>query len=104
MSITAEYLSSVLNTVVDRESRKRNRLFRVASLSQSFSSGFSTTRFFDNDLFASRLCHQLPQYIVWYPDPYSQRTDAMTQNWNVGHPYAFPPFSMISRVLLKIKQ
>ena len=28
----------------------------------------------------------------------------MIQNWNIGLPYAFPPFSMISRVLLKIKQ
>ena len=28
----------------------------------------------------------------------------MMQNWNIGLPYAFPLFSMISRVLLKIKQ
>ena len=28
----------------------------------------------------------------------------MIQNWNIGLPYAFPPFSMISRALLKIKQ
>ena len=48
MAITAKYLSSVLNTVADRESRKKNRLFRVASSSQSFSSGFSTTRFSNN--------------------------------------------------------
>ena len=38
------------------------------------------------------------------PDPYSQGTDATIQNWNIGLPYAFPPSSMISRVLLKIKQ
>ena len=48
MAITAEYLSSVLNTVADRESRRKTRLFRVASSFQSFSSGFSTTRFSDN--------------------------------------------------------
>ena len=104
MAITAEYLPSVLKTVADRESRKKTRLFRVGSLSQSFSSGFSTTRFSDKRVFASCLCHQLPQYIAWHPDPYSQGTDAMIQNWNIGLPYAFPPFSMISRVLLKIKQ
>ena len=33
-----------------------------------------------------------------------QGIDAMIQNWNMALPYAFPPFSMISRVLLKIKQ
>ena len=32
------------------------------------------------DLFAFCLCHQLPQYIAWHPDPYSQGTDAMIQN------------------------
>ena len=28
----------------------------------------------------------------------------MIQNWNIGLPYAFPPFSIISRVFLKIKE
>ena len=46
------------------------------------------------DLFASRLSYQLSQYIVWNPDPYSQGTDAMIQNWNIGIPYAFSPFSI----------
>ena len=32
------------------------------------------------NLFASHLCHHLPQYIAWHPDPYSQGTDAMIQN------------------------
>ena len=48
MSITEEYLPSALNTVAERESRKKNRPFRVAISSQSFSSGFSTTRFYNN--------------------------------------------------------
>ena len=41
--------------------------------------------------------------IAWHPGPYSQGTDAMMQYWNTGLPYAFLPFSMISRVLLKNK-
>ena len=40
MAITAEYLPSILNTVADRESRKKSRLFRVASSFQRFLSGF----------------------------------------------------------------
>ena len=47
MAITAEYLPSVLNIVADRIKNK-TRLFRVTSLSQSFSSGFSTTKFSNN--------------------------------------------------------
>ena len=34
----------------------------------------------------------------------SLRTDAMIQNLNMSLPFAFPPFSMISRVFLKTKQ
>ena len=48
MSNTAEYLPSVLNTIAERESRKKNRLLRLASSSQSFSSGFLTSRFSEN--------------------------------------------------------
>ena len=50
MYITVEYLPSGLNTVAARESsqEKKNRLFRVASSSQSFSRVFLITRFSDN--------------------------------------------------------
>ena len=75
LSIIAEYLPPAPNTVEDKQLRKK-RLFRVASPSQSFSNVFSTTY-----LFASCLCHQLPQRIVQYPDPYNQRTKTTKQNW-----------------------
>ena len=42
------------------------------------------------DLFASRLCHHLPQYAAWKPDPNSIVTDPMQQCWNKIFPYAFP--------------
>ena len=77
MDITAEYLPSVLNTVAERESRKKTdspewllhpKVFLVVSRQL----GSPTI-----DIFYSCLCHQLPQYIAWHPDPYSQGTDAM---------------------------
>ena len=104
MAITAEYLPSVLNTVADRESRKKPDSSEWLLHPKVFQAVSQLLGSPPIDLFASRLCHQLPQYIAWHPDPYSQGTDAMIQNWNIGLPYAFPPFSMISRVLLKIKQ
>ena len=103
MSITAEYLPSVLNTVTDRESRE-NRLFRVASSSQSFQAVSCLLGSPTIDEFASCLCHQLTKYIAWHPSSYSQGTDAVIQNWSICLPYAFPSFSMISWVLLEIKQ
>ena len=55
ISIAAGYLPSVLSIIVNRESKKtktkqnkKNRHFRVSSWSQSFPSGFWTTRFSNN--------------------------------------------------------
>ena len=104
MSIATEYLTSVLNTVAYRESRKKNRLFRVLLHPKVFQVVFQLVDSLTIDLFASRLYNQLPQYIAWHPDSYSQGTDAMMQNWNIGLPCVFPHFSMVSRVLLKIIQ
>ena len=104
MSITAEHLPSVLNTVVDRKSRKKNIFFKVDSSSQSFSSHFSTTRLSDN----RSICF-LPM-----PSPtsiYSLASRSLQSVDRCNHTklehgsfLCISPFSMISRVLLKITQ
>ena len=53
---------------------------------------------------ASRLSHQLPKYFAWRPDPYSQGIDAMQHPWGSKYLYALPLFSMINKVLNKVKQ
>ena len=69
-----------------RIKKKTIRLFRVASPSQSFSSGFPT----------------MPSATSTYSlaSRFLQSGDRCNDtNWNIGLPYAFPPFIMISRVL-----
>ena len=39
------------------------------------------------DLFASRLSAQLPWYIAWKLDPYSQVTDVMQEIWSNQYLY-----------------
>ena len=102
IAITAEYLPSVLNTVADRQPRKKTDFSEWLVHPKVFQAVSQLLGSLTIDLFASRLFHQLPQYVAWHPDPYSQGTDAMIQNWNIGFPYAFPPFGMISTVLLEI--
>ena len=51
------------------------------------------------DLFAFRLCHQLSQYTAWKPYPNSFETDIIQQDWNKMFALAFPPFSLIGRVM-----
>ena len=56
------------------------------------------------DLFASRMSHQPPVYMTWKPDPGSQESNAMYQPWSKMFPHAFPPFSLIPRVLSKLRK
>ena len=56
------------------------------------------------DLFASLLNFQLPKYCARNRDPQAWKVDAMSFCWSGLHLYAFPPFSMLPRVLEKISQ
>ena len=58
----------------------------------------------DVDLFASRLNYQVESYVSWRADPSSVHIDAFTLDWSAYTCfYAFPPFSLIDRVLTKIE-
>jgi hypothetical protein len=54
------------------------------------------------DLFASRLNKQLKLYCSWKPDPDAKFINAFSFQWT-GYYYAFPPFSLISRTLQKVR-
>ena len=53
---------------------------------------------------SSRFCHQLPRYIAWKPDQGSIVTDAFLHHRHREYSFAFPPFSLVSRVLRKMIQ
>ena len=55
------------------------------------------------DLFASRLNKQLDCYVSWKPDPFAWTEDAFTFGWSKFFVYAFPPFTLIGRILQKIE-
>lgn len=106
-TISAEYLPSALNQEADWESRHNSdpsdwklcpHIFRMISCHFGHP---------DVDLFASRLCHQMKNYLSWKPDPFSKGTDAMQHTWSMHLGrilYAFPPFSLVPRVLNKLIQ
>ena len=56
------------------------------------------------DLFATVLNHCLLVYFSPMVDLQSAGTDAMLQTWDSLQAYAFPPFGLISRVLVKVQQ
>ena len=55
------------------------------------------------DLFATRINRQFPCFLSFKPDPEAFAVDAFTIDWSTYKFYAFPPFSMIPRVLRKIQ-
>ena len=55
------------------------------------------------DLFATSINHHLPVYFSPMYDPMSAGTDAMLQSWDGLQAYAFPPFSLLPRVLAKVR-
>ena len=56
----------------------------------------------DIDLFASSRNAKLPVYISWLPDRLAYAVDAFTVSWRDLNFNAFPPFSLLPRVLAKI--
>jgi hypothetical protein len=55
----------------------------------------------DVDMFATRLNCQIKPFVSWRPDPECMAVDAFTVDWKRLLIYAFPPFSIIQRVLSK---
>ncbi|KAG7298972.1 hypothetical protein JYU34_017443 [Plutella xylostella] len=54
------------------------------------------------DLFASVQNAKYPRYSSWKHDPDAELIDAFTFSWQSLNFYAFPPFSLVARVLQKI--
>ena len=56
------------------------------------------------DLFATHLNTKCDRYVSWQPDPGAVATDAFSFPRSDCFYYAFPPFSLIPRVLAKVRQ
>ena len=57
-----------------------------------------------DDLFASRTNTQFPLYVSYLPDPGVYAVDAFSLHWGDLTFYCFPPFSILPRVLRKIRE
>ena len=58
----------------------------------------------DIDLFASRLNCQLHPFVSWQPEPGAWAINAFSICWADFMFYAFPPFSILGKVLAKVQQ
>lgn len=103
INIYASYIKSRDNVFADEESRNTN-IDTEWELNDSdfelIKKCFGTPHI---DLFASRINKKCEMYVSWKRDPYAFDIDALTLHWGKYFFYAFPPFSLMTKCLQKIK-
>ena len=104
ITVEAHYLPGSLNTEADFWSRHHQgsaewQLNRT--LFKRIQHHFRPSR---TDLFATRINAQLDQFISWLPEPSAAATDAFALDWRNLDGCAFPPFSLLSRVINQVRR
>ena len=102
--LLSSFIPGVQNVEADRLSRTLTPNTEWSLLEHHFSKVQALYPDINFDLFASRLNAKLPRYASWYPDPSASICDAFTFDWSTICAYAFPPFSLIGRVLQKVQE
>lgn len=98
----ASYISSEENRIADQQSRIVAIETEWCLSIKCFKKIITKFGKPDIDLFASKANAKCNKYISWKKDPDSVAIDAFTIAWSNFNFYAFPPFSIVLRVLQKI--
>lgn len=101
--VFATYISSIDNFEADRESRKLKIETEWELANYAFDEIVKKFGYPDIDLFASYRNKKCKKYISWTKDSQAITVDSFTVSWSDYFFYAFPPFSLILRVLRKIQ-
>lgn len=101
-SLFASYINTKDNIEADLESRckKIDTEYELSNI--AFQKICNKFGYPEIDLFATELNKKCKRYISWKPDPGSVDVDSFTISWTNYFFYAFPPFSMILKMLNKI--
>lgn len=100
--IFASYIKSSENVVADDQSRIVSTETEWELASFAFIKINREFGPFEVDLFATHVNSKCASFVSWFPDPFAVAVDAFTQDWSTCYFYAFPPFSIITKVLRKI--
>ncbi len=102
--VSAAHLPGVENVEADYESRHFNDRCEWSLDKGIFHRLIEIYGRPEIDLFASRLNAKCHRYVAWQRDPQAEFIDAFSRPWTNLYAYIFPPFSLIGRVLQKIKK
>ena len=102
--ITCAHIPGKENIVADKESRREYKQGEWMLNKEIFQYAVEYYHYRpDIDCFASRANAQLDTYVSRQPDPFATHIDAFSINWGNFKTYLFPPFSVINRVLQKLR-
>ena len=101
--ISAQHIPGKVNTQADTLSREISSNLEWSLNGEVFQEIISQTFIPEIDLFASRLNAKTAKFISWHPQPGAVAIDAFSLSWANMNCYAFPPFSLLPRVLAKIR-
>ena len=102
LHIFASYINTKENKIADAESRVLPSETEWELADWAFEKIKNELGEPDIDLFASDANAKCDKFVSWHRDPNSIAINAFTLSWSNISFYAFPPFSMILRVLQKI--
>ena len=101
--LRARHIPGRLNVIADKLSRSKQVIQTEWSLLQEvFDQLCARWHTPQVDLFATRYNHKLPKFVSPMPDPQAWRVDALNLNWENLDAYAFPPVSLLGKVVSKI--
>ena len=101
--VFAEYIASKEN-VADFDSRISNIDTKWELSHQAFSKILEVFGIPNIDLFVTRSNCKCSKFCSWQKDPECFAVNAFTISWKNFYWYAFPPFSLIPRVLKKVRE
>lgn len=101
--LSAAHIPGIENTEADRLSRRFNDDLEWSLDKTVFEDICDQFGVPNIDMFASRLNYKVQKFISLRPDPLAFAIDAFSLDWGKDLLYMFPPFSVIPRVLQKIR-
>ena len=102
--LTATHIAGIKNVVADTASRQFNDNTEWKLNPQVFQDLVTKWGKPDIDMFASHTNFQFKPYVAWKSDPGAKAIDAFKLSWSNSFLYCFPPFSIIAKVLKKVKE
>ena len=103
VSIIPQFIPGRNNVLADSLSRHNQVIGSEWTLAQDIVSEITKLWPATIDLFATSLNHRFPVYFSPLKDPVSAGTDSLLQSWDNLQAYAFPPFTLIRKVINKVR-